>query len=80
MQLRKIRDQYLVWLIQKGARQKKIKNETEDQYALMEDEDDLPHHEEGTRYVGKISRTQAEEMLTSKRDGTFLIGESGQLS
>nr|KAF6480775.1 hypothetical protein HJG59_010609 [Molossus molossus] len=54
MQLRKIRDQYLVWLTQKGARQKKInewlgiKNETEDQYALMEDEDDLPHHEERT--------------------------------
>uniref|UniRef100_A0A452TXE1 Phosphoinositide-3-kinase regulatory subunit 2 n=1 Tax=Ursus maritimus TaxID=29073 RepID=A0A452TXE1_URSMA len=84
MQLRKIRDQYLVWLTQKGARQKKInewlgiKNETEDQYALMEDEDDLPHHEERTWYVGKINRTQAEEMLSGKRDGTFLIRESSQ--
>lgn len=84
MQLRKIRDQYLVWLTQKGARQKKInewlgiKNETEDQYALMEDEDDLPHHEERTWYVGKINRTQAEEMLNGKRDGTFLIRESSQ--
>nr|KAF6369286.1 hypothetical protein mMyoMyo1_010653 [Myotis myotis] len=54
MQLRTIGDQYLLWLTQKGARQKKIKewlgikNETEDQYALMEDEDDLPHLEEGT--------------------------------
>ncbi|XP_037067741.1 phosphatidylinositol 3-kinase regulatory subunit beta isoform X3 [Peromyscus leucopus] len=54
MQLRKIRDQYLVWLTQKGARQRKInewlgiKNETEDQYSLMEDEDALPHHEERT--------------------------------
>ncbi|XP_029074476.1 phosphatidylinositol 3-kinase regulatory subunit beta isoform X1 [Monodon monoceros] len=84
MQLRKIRDQYLVWLTQKGARQKKInewlgiKNETEDQYSLMEDEDDLPHHEERTWYVGKINRTQAEEMLSGKRDGTFLIRESSQ--
>ncbi|XP_011846346.1 PREDICTED: phosphatidylinositol 3-kinase regulatory subunit beta [Mandrillus leucophaeus] len=72
------------WLTQKGARQKKInewlgiKNETEDQYALMEDEDDLPHHEERTWYVGKINRTQAEEMLSGKRDGTFLIRESSQ--
>ncbi|XP_004423104.1 PREDICTED: phosphatidylinositol 3-kinase regulatory subunit beta [Ceratotherium simum simum] len=84
MQLRKIRDQYLVWLTQKGARQKKInewlgiKNETEDQYALMDEEDDLPHHEERTWYVGKINRTQAEEMLSGKRDGTFLIRESSQ--
>ncbi|EPQ11450.1 Phosphatidylinositol 3-kinase regulatory subunit beta [Myotis brandtii] len=46
MKLRKIREQYLVWLTQKGAQQKKIKNEPEDQYALMEDEHDLPHHEE----------------------------------
>lgn len=84
MQLRKIRDQYLVWLTQKGARQKKInewlgiKNEAEDQYALMEDEEDLPHHEERTWYVGKINRTQAEEMLSGKRHGTFLIRESSQ--
>lgn len=48
------------------------------QYALMEDEDDLPHHEERTWYVGKINRTQAEEMLSGKRDGTFLIRESSQ--
>ncbi|KAM9112245.1 phosphatidylinositol 3-kinase regulatory subunit beta isoform 1-T2 [Pangshura tecta] len=84
MQLRKLRDQYLVWLTQKGARQKKInewlgiKNETEDQYAMMDDEEELPHHEERTWYVGKINRVQAEEMLCGKRDGTFLIRESSQ--
>uniref|UniRef100_H0W027 Phosphoinositide-3-kinase regulatory subunit 2 n=1 Tax=Cavia porcellus TaxID=10141 RepID=H0W027_CAVPO len=85
LQLRKIRDQYLLWLTQKGTRQKKInewlgiRNETEDQYALMmEDEEDLPHHEERTWYVGKINRTQAEGMLSGKRDGTFLIRESSQ--
>uniref|UniRef100_A0A8C3RSR7 Phosphatidylinositol 3-kinase regulatory subunit beta n=2 Tax=Chelydra serpentina TaxID=8475 RepID=A0A8C3RSR7_CHESE len=84
MQLRKLRDQYLVWLTQKGTRQKKInewlgiKNETEDQYSMMDDEEELPHHEERTWYVGKINRVQAEEMLGGKRDGTFLIRESSQ--
>ncbi|XP_054835780.1 phosphatidylinositol 3-kinase regulatory subunit beta isoform X2 [Eublepharis macularius] len=82
LQLRKLRDQYLVWLTQKGTRQKKInewlgiRNETEDQYFMIEDEEELPHHEERTWYVGKIDRTQAEEMLAGKRDGTFLIRES----
>ncbi|XP_053156097.1 phosphatidylinositol 3-kinase regulatory subunit beta isoform X3 [Hemicordylus capensis] len=166
LQLRKIRDQYLVWLTQKGTRQKKInewlgiKNETEEppwqglqvhsalakrrvgeacsarrealpeepgrtspwgprppwkgllvhpalakrrvgeacsarrealpeeprrtrpwgprQYSMMEDEEELPHQDERTWYVGKINRTQAEEMLAGKRDGTFLIRESSQ--
>uniref|UniRef100_A0A8C5SEI2 Phosphoinositide-3-kinase regulatory subunit 2 n=1 Tax=Laticauda laticaudata TaxID=8630 RepID=A0A8C5SEI2_LATLA len=84
LQLRKLRDQYLVWLTQKGTRQKKInewlgiKSETEDQYSMMEDEEDLPHHDERTWYVGKINRIQAEEMLVGKRDGTFLIRESSQ--
>ncbi|XP_039622534.1 phosphatidylinositol 3-kinase regulatory subunit beta [Polypterus senegalus] len=84
MQLRKIRDQYLVWLTQKGTRQRKInewlelKNEIEDPYSVMEDEDDLPHNDESTWNVGKINRSQAEEMLSGKRDGTFLIRESSQ--
>ncbi|XP_058019205.1 phosphatidylinositol 3-kinase regulatory subunit beta isoform X1 [Ahaetulla prasina] len=84
LQLRKLRDQYLVWLTQKGTRQKKInewlgiKSETEDQYSMMEDDEELPHHDERTWYVGKINRTQAEEMLAGKRDGTFLIRESSQ--
>nr|XP_056723531.1 phosphatidylinositol 3-kinase regulatory subunit beta [Euleptes europaea] len=84
LQLRKLRDQYLVWLTQKGTRQKKInewlgiRNEAEDQYFMMEDEEELPHHEQLTWYVGKINRTQAEEMLVGKRNGTFLIRESSQ--
>ncbi|EPQ12797.1 Phosphatidylinositol 3-kinase regulatory subunit beta [Myotis brandtii] len=84
MQLRTIQDQCLVWLAQKGFQQKKISewlgitDEPEDQYALMEGEDDLPHHEEQIWFVGKINRTQAEEMLKGKRDGTFLICESSQ--
>ncbi|XP_015246582.1 PREDICTED: phosphatidylinositol 3-kinase regulatory subunit beta [Cyprinodon variegatus] len=81
MQLRKIRDQYLIWLTQKGTRQKKInewlgiKNDADDSYSLDEDESS-PHHDECTWYVGDIRRTQAEEMLRGKCDGTFLIRES----
>uniref|UniRef100_A0A3P8YXY6 Phosphoinositide-3-kinase, regulatory subunit 2 (beta) n=1 Tax=Esox lucius TaxID=8010 RepID=A0A3P8YXY6_ESOLU len=83
MQLRKIRDQYLVWLTQKGTRQKKInewlgiKNEAEDSYSLVVEEDEgSPHHDEATWYVGDVKRTEAEELLRDKRDGTFLIRES----
>ncbi|KAL6104356.1 pik3r2 [Pungitius sinensis] len=81
MQLRKIRDQYLIWLTQKGTGQKKInewlgiKNDADDSFSLEEDEGS-PHHDESTWYVGDIKRTQAEEMLRGKCDGTFLIRES----
>ncbi|XP_059419680.1 phosphatidylinositol 3-kinase regulatory subunit gamma-like [Carassius carassius] len=82
IQLRKIRDQYLVWLTQKGTKQRKInewlgiKNESEDLYSLLDDDDDQAHLDECTWYVGDIKRTQAEDLLRSKRDGTFLIRES----
>ncbi|KAM3604757.1 uncharacterized protein V6R79_015836 [Siganus canaliculatus] len=81
MQLRKVRDQYLIWLTQKGTRQKKInewlgiKSDADDSYSL-EDDEGSPHHDECTWYVGDIKRTQAEEMLRGKSDGTFLIRES----
>ncbi|XP_053558914.1 phosphatidylinositol 3-kinase regulatory subunit beta isoform X2 [Bombina bombina] len=84
LQLRKLRDQYLVWLHGKGARQKDInvwldvKNEPENPYSMMDDEEDLPHHEERTWYMGKMKREQAEELLAGKSHGTFLIRESRQ--
>uniref|UniRef100_A0A671P3Y5 Phosphatidylinositol 3-kinase regulatory subunit gamma-like n=1 Tax=Sinocyclocheilus anshuiensis TaxID=1608454 RepID=A0A671P3Y5_9TELE len=80
IQLRKLRDQYLVWLTQKGTKQRKIndwlgiKNESEDFYSLLDD--DQAHHDECAWYVGDIKRTQAEDLLRGKRDGTFLIRES----
>ncbi|KAM9479740.1 phosphatidylinositol 3-kinase regulatory subunit beta-like isoform 3-T4 [Salvelinus alpinus] len=82
VQLKKIRDQYLVWLNQKGTRQKKInewlgiKNDMEDLYSLVDEEEDLPHLDERTWYVGDIKRSQAEELLRGKGDGTFLIRDS----
>ncbi|KAJ0068127.1 hypothetical protein NL108_016277, partial [Boleophthalmus pectinirostris] len=85
IQLRKTRDQYLMWLTQKGVRQRKLnewlglKNETtEDEYSLVEDEEDLPHHDERLWRLGNINRTQAESLLRGKRDGTFLVRESSK--
>ncbi|XP_034630699.1 phosphatidylinositol 3-kinase regulatory subunit alpha isoform X1 [Trachemys scripta elegans] len=83
IQLRKTRDQYLMWLTQKGVRQKKLNewlgNEnTDDQYSMVEDDEDLPHHDERTWNVGNINRSQAENLLRGKRDGTFLVRESSK--
>ncbi|XP_075472342.1 phosphatidylinositol 3-kinase regulatory subunit gamma isoform X2 [Ascaphus truei] len=85
IQLRKIRDQYLIWLNHKGVRQKRIndwlgiKNESiDDTYFLGEEEDNLPHYDEKTWFVGDINRTQAEELLGGKPDGAFLIRESSK--
>ncbi|KAK5618051.1 Phosphatidylinositol 3-kinase regulatory subunit alpha [Crenichthys baileyi] len=85
IQLRKTRDQYLMWLTQKGVRQRKLnewlglKNETtEDEYSMVEDEEDLPHHDERLWRLGNIKRVQAEAMLRGKRDGTFLVRDSSR--
>ncbi|KAK6305165.1 hypothetical protein J4Q44_G00239450 [Coregonus suidteri] len=82
---RPTRDQYLMWLTQKGVRQKKlnewleIKNEnTEDQYSMVDDDEDLPHHDERSWKLGNINRLQAEALLRGKRDGTFLVRDSSK--
>ncbi|XP_040039405.1 phosphatidylinositol 3-kinase regulatory subunit gamma isoform X1 [Gasterosteus aculeatus] len=78
VQLRKIRDQYLLWLTQQGTRQSQIndwlgiKNEEEDPYTLAED----PDQEERSWYVGGMRRREAEELLRGRKDGTFLIRDS----
>ncbi|XP_036969548.1 phosphatidylinositol 3-kinase regulatory subunit gamma-like isoform X2 [Acanthopagrus latus] len=78
VQLRKIRDQYLLWLTQQGTRQSQIndwlgiRNEEEDPYTLA----DVTHQEERSWYVGGMRRKEAEELLKGKRDGTFLIRDS----
>ncbi|XP_069483488.1 phosphatidylinositol 3-kinase regulatory subunit alpha isoform X2 [Ambystoma mexicanum] len=83
IQLRKLRDHYLMWLTQKGVRQKLLNewlgNEnTDDQYSMVEDDEDLPHHDERTWNVGSINRVQADGLLRGKRDGTFLVRESSK--
>ncbi|XP_047443877.1 phosphatidylinositol 3-kinase regulatory subunit gamma-like isoform X2 [Mugil cephalus] len=78
VELRKIRDQYLLWLTQQGTQQSQIndwlgiKNEEEDPYTLADD----THLEERSWYVGGMRRKEAEELLRGRRDGTFLIRDS----
>ncbi|TDH08681.1 hypothetical protein EPR50_G00100670 [Perca flavescens] len=78
VQLRKIRDQYLLWLNQQGTRQSQIndwlgiRNEEEDPYTLADD----INQEESNWYVGGMRRKEAEELLKGRRDGTFLIRDS----
>ncbi|XP_056132812.1 phosphatidylinositol 3-kinase regulatory subunit gamma-like [Lampris incognitus] len=77
-QLRKIRDQYLSWLTQQGTKKHRIhdwlvlENQDEDPYTLVND----AHCDDKNWYVGSMSRTQAEELLRGRRDGTFLIRDS----
>uniref|UniRef100_UPI0037E773CD phosphatidylinositol 3-kinase regulatory subunit beta-like n=1 Tax=Semicossyphus pulcher TaxID=241346 RepID=UPI0037E773CD len=78
VQLRKIRDQYLLWLTQQGTKQSQIndwlglRNEEEDPYTLADDS----HREERSWYVGGMRRKEAEELLKGRRDGTFVIRDS----
>uniref|UniRef100_A0A3Q0RSE8 Phosphoinositide-3-kinase regulatory subunit 2 n=1 Tax=Amphilophus citrinellus TaxID=61819 RepID=A0A3Q0RSE8_AMPCI len=69
VQLRKLRDQYLVWLTQQGTRQ----NQINDWMGIRTDD---THQEERSWYVGGMRRKEAEELLSGKRDGTFLIRDS----
>uniref|UniRef100_A0A3Q2P733 Phosphoinositide-3-kinase regulatory subunit 3 n=1 Tax=Fundulus heteroclitus TaxID=8078 RepID=A0A3Q2P733_FUNHE len=86
IQLRRIRDQHLLWLNQKGVRQKRINDwlgisgESADEGYLMseEEEEDLPHHDQKSWFVGALNRAQAEELLVGKPDGAFLIRESSK--
>ncbi|XP_051713797.1 phosphatidylinositol 3-kinase regulatory subunit gamma isoform X1 [Oryctolagus cuniculus] len=85
IQLRKIRDQHLVWLNHKGVRQKRlnawlgIKNEDADEtYFINEEDENLPHYDEKTWFVEDINRVQAEDLLYGKPDGAFLIRESSK--
>ncbi|TRY93324.1 hypothetical protein DNTS_035647 [Danionella cerebrum] len=61
IQLRKIRDQYLVWLNHKGVRQKRIndwlgiKNEnTDEAYFVSEEDENLPHYDEKSCVDGEV--------------------------
>lgn len=45
---------------------------------MVEDEEDLPHHDERLWRLGNINRGQAEALLRGKRDGTFLVRDSSK--
>ncbi|KAM3876537.1 phosphatidylinositol 3-kinase regulatory subunit gamma isoform 2-T2 [Diretmus argenteus] len=75
----------LNWLNHKGVRQKRIndwlgiKNENTDEgYFVTEEDENLPHYDEKSWFVGDLNRTQSEELLLGKPDGAFLIRESSK--
>uniref|UniRef100_A0A3B3DLY7 Phosphatidylinositol 3-kinase regulatory subunit gamma n=1 Tax=Oryzias melastigma TaxID=30732 RepID=A0A3B3DLY7_ORYME len=78
IQLRKIRDQYLVWLNHKGVRQKRINDWLVSSHFFIEEEENLPHYDEKSWFVGNLNRMEAEELLIGKSDGAFLIRESSK--
>ena len=45
---------------------------------MNEEEENLPHHDEKTWFVGDLNRIQAEDLLCGKPDGAFLIRESSK--
>lgn len=45
---------------------------------MVDDDEDLPHHDERSWKLGNINRLQAEALLQGKRDGTFLVRESSK--
>lgn len=45
---------------------------------MVEDDEDLPHHDERSWKLGNINRNQAEALLRGKRDGTFLVRDSSK--
>lgn len=48
------------------------------EYSTVEDEEDLPHHDERLWRLGNINRGQAESLLRGKKDGTFLVRDSSK--
>lgn len=48
------------------------------QYSMVDDDEDLPHHDERSWKLGNINRVQAEALLQGKRDGTFLVRDSSK--
>lgn len=48
------------------------------QYSMVDDDEDLPHHDERSWKLGNINRLQAEALLQGKRDGTFLVRDSSK--
>ncbi|XP_035700086.1 phosphatidylinositol 3-kinase regulatory subunit alpha-like isoform X1 [Branchiostoma floridae] len=86
IQLRKIRDQYVMWLGHKGVKQDKINEWLKASYdghggdttAPNFNEEALPHHDESLWFLPDCSRVHAESLLDGKPEGTFLVRKSSQ--
>ncbi|XP_033127311.1 phosphatidylinositol 3-kinase regulatory subunit alpha-like [Anneissia japonica] len=81
MELKKIRDQCIMWLGMKGMKRDEI-----NRWLSMENvqsnhnpmQSDLPHQDEALWFLPNITRVEAEQLLRSKAKGTFLIRNSSK--
>ncbi|XP_072022197.1 phosphatidylinositol 3-kinase regulatory subunit alpha-like [Amphiura filiformis] len=81
LDLRKLRDQYIMWLGSTGVKQDKINSWLSEENLnreLIPDTDSLPHHNESLWLLGNMTRVDAEKALWGKDKGTFLIRPSAQ--
>lgn len=81
LNLRREREKYIRWLLQRGMTQAKInkimnRNEEDTITEVETDLDSIPHNDETTWFIPNLSREEAEKMLIGKPDGTFLIRKS----
>ncbi|XP_070563564.1 phosphatidylinositol 3-kinase regulatory subunit alpha-like isoform X2 [Ptychodera flava] len=81
IQLRKLRDQYVMWLGARGEKQENINYilGLEQRGAItsaIPDVESLPHHDESLWFFPKKSRNEAGQLLQGRHDGTFLIRDS----
>ncbi|XP_022236096.1 phosphatidylinositol 3-kinase regulatory subunit alpha-like isoform X2 [Limulus polyphemus] len=86
IQLYKQREQYQLWLLSKGLKKERIDKLLQDSSAdakdlardsaFVQDYDSLPHHDESTWFISECSRPQAENLLSGKSNGTFLVRNS----
>ncbi|XP_019764916.1 phosphatidylinositol 3-kinase regulatory subunit alpha isoform X3 [Dendroctonus ponderosae] len=79
--LRREREQFIRWLLQRGVKQTEINNlinwNEDDTIAEVEtDVDSMPHNEQASWFMPDSTREQAEDLLSGKPDGTFLIRKS----
>ncbi|MGH0192423.1 UNVERIFIED_CONTAM: hypothetical protein FKN15_012594 [Acipenser sinensis] len=52
--------------------------EIESTYFVNEEDENLPHYDEKSWFVGDLNRMQSEDLLCGKPDGAFLIRESSK--
>ncbi|XP_050314474.1 phosphatidylinositol 3-kinase regulatory subunit alpha isoform X1 [Anthonomus grandis grandis] len=79
--LRRERDKYIRWLLQRGYTQVKINSiinrDGDDTIVEIEtDTDEMPHNDPNTWLLPNLSREKAEELLSDQPDGCFLIRKS----
>nr|AKK23736.1 phosphatidylinositol-3-kinase p85 alpha [Nilaparvata lugens] len=83
IQLFRQKEKHVAWLVSRGVKQNRLMQLLQSGggvRALVLGVEDLPHQDELTWLLNECSRTDAEQYLAGKKDGTFLVrpSSSGQ--